>query len=58
MMLLLEDFLGVRHVSWISHQLIDGCQRCFGCISQEEYSCSPRSYLEARKYLEISDLVM
>jgi hypothetical protein len=33
MMLLLADFLGVRDVSWISHQLIDGSQRFTGRIS-------------------------
>src|SRR5436309_15308935 len=34
MMLLLDDFLGVRDVSWISHQSIDGSQRPAGRISQ------------------------
>src|SRR5436190_10449990 len=33
-MLLLDDFLGVRDVSWISHQFIDGFQRPIGRISQ------------------------
>src|SRR6266480_1489870 len=33
-MLLLNDFLGVRDVSWISHQFIDGFQRPIGRISQ------------------------
>jgi len=30
--LFLSDFLGVRDVSWISHQLIDGFQTLPGCI--------------------------
>src|SRR6266436_3771366 len=34
MMLLLDDFLGVRDVSWISHQFIDDSQRPAGRISQ------------------------
>src|SRR2546430_1597996 len=34
MMLLLDDFLRVRDVSWISHQFIDGSQRPVGRISQ------------------------
>src|SRR6266513_1496918 len=34
MMLLLDDFLGVRDVSWISHQFIDGFQWLVGRISQ------------------------
>src|SRR5439155_16103421 len=33
MMLLLDDFLGVRDVSWISHQFIDDSQRPAGRIS-------------------------
>src|SRR5262245_14584776 len=32
MMLLLTDFFGVRDVSWVSHQLIDGCRGLFGRI--------------------------
>src|ERR1044072_6662684 len=32
LMLLLADLLGVRYVSWISHQLIDGSQRFTGRI--------------------------
>ena len=38
MMLLLADFLGVRDVSWISHQLIDGSQRFTGRISMQTTS--------------------
>src|SRR5437667_100956 len=34
MMLLLDDFLGVRDVSWVSHQFIDGFQWLAGRISQ------------------------
>jgi hypothetical protein len=32
MTLLLSDFFGVRDVTWISHQLIDGFQRLAGRI--------------------------
>src|SRR5262245_29884474 len=38
MMLLLADFFGVSDVSWVSHQLIDGCRRPSGCISRRNYS--------------------
>src|SRR4029077_507711 len=38
MMLLLADFFGVRDVSWVSHQLIDGCRRPSGCISRRNCS--------------------
>src|SRR5215472_6412366 len=38
MMLLLTDFFGVRDVSWVSHQLIDGCGRHSGRISR--HNCS------------------
>src|SRR5262245_22282251 len=38
MMLLLTDLFGVRDVSWISHQLIDGCRGPFGCISRSNCS--------------------
>src|SRR6266513_1305374 len=38
MMLLLDDFLGVRDVSWISHQFIDGSQRLAGRISQLSFA--------------------
>src|SRR5262245_65505534 len=31
-MLLLSDFFGVRYVTWIAHQLIDGFQRLVGRI--------------------------
>jgi hypothetical protein len=34
MMLLLDDFLSVRDVSWVSHQFIDGFQGPIGRISQ------------------------
>src|SRR5205823_13715649 len=34
LMLLLDDFLGVRDVSWISHQFIDDSQRPVGRIFQ------------------------
>jgi len=32
--LLLSDFLGVRDVTWVSHQLIDGSERPAGRISR------------------------
>src|SRR6478609_2430839 len=35
MMLLLADFFGVRDVSWVSHQLIDGFQGVAGRISEQ-----------------------
>src|SRR5262249_2896369 len=38
MMLLLTDPFGVRDVSWISHQPIDGCRWPFGCISRRNCS--------------------
>src|SRR5262245_15867350 len=38
MMLLLTDLLGVRDVSWISHQPIDGCRWPSGCISRRNCS--------------------
>src|SRR6266550_3214063 len=38
MMLLLDDFLGVRDVSWVSHQFIDGSQRPAGRISQSSFA--------------------
>jgi hypothetical protein len=38
-MLLLANFFGVRDVSWVSHQLIDGSRRLAGCMSQRD--CSP-----------------
>ena len=33
-MFLLSDFFGVCDVTWISHQLIDGSQRCAGRMFQ------------------------
>src|SRR2546430_8737369 len=38
MMLLLTDLFGVRYVSRISHQLIDGSQGLAGRVSQGDYS--------------------
>src|SRR4029078_13303531 len=38
MMLFLTVFLGVRYVSWISHQLIDGCRSPFGRIWRRDCS--------------------
>src|SRR5262249_45665641 len=38
MMLLLTDFFGVRDVSWISHQLIDGFRESFGCIPRHNFT--------------------
>src|SRR6516164_3853452 len=38
MMLLLVDFFRVCDVSWVSHQLIDGCRRPPGCISRRNCS--------------------
>src|SRR6266699_6856246 len=35
MMLLLADFFGVCDVSWVPHQLIDGCRRFAGRISEQ-----------------------
>src|SRR4029077_10138429 len=35
MMLLLADFFGVRDVSWVSHQLIDGFQGIAGRMSEQ-----------------------
>jgi hypothetical protein len=37
MMLLLDDFLGVRDVSWVSHQFIDDSQRSAGRISRSHF---------------------
>src|SRR6266550_4697767 len=45
--LLLDDFLGVRDVSWVSHQFIDGSQRSAGRISR--WDCSRPSTNEARR---------
>src|SRR5882724_5951566 len=35
MVLLLADFFGVRDVSWVSHQLIDGFQTSGGRMSEQ-----------------------
>src|SRR6266496_3589667 len=47
MMLLLDDFLGVRDVSWVSHQFIDGSQSFAGRILRRD--CSRPSMNEARR---------
>src|SRR5206468_8654485 len=43
--LLLDDFLGVRDVSWVSHQLIDGFQRLAGRIYRGSNFPNPASAL-------------
>jgi len=49
-MLLLADFFGVRDVSWVSHQLIDGSQRLAGCIPQGEWLAIALKRAEAEKF--------
>src|SRR6266496_2005499 len=48
MMLLLADFFGVRDVSWVSHQLIDGFQRFAGRIFRANFfadsASAPRKF--------------